>query len=55
MHLVDDLGGGISERFQVIVDGGPGPGSGVGIAFYEDVLRGGAYGADAVDGGLVEV
>ena len=55
MHLVDDLVGGVGERFHVVVDLNPGPGAGPGVAFDEDVLGCGSCGADAVDGGLVEV
>lgn len=55
VHLVDELVGGVGEGFEVVIHSGPGPGAGVGVAFDEDGLRGGACGADAGDGGLVEV
>ena len=46
---------GVGQVDEVRVGGGPGPGACVGVAFDEDVLRGGAGGADRRDGGLVEV
>lgn len=55
MHLVDDLVGWVGERHQVRVDARPRPRAGVGVAFDEDVLRGGANIADGGDGGLVHV
>lgn len=55
MHLVHDLVLRVGEGLQVVVYVDPGPGAGPGVAFDEDVLRGGACGADAVDCGLVEV
>ena len=55
MHLIDDLVLGIGELLQVVVVVGPLPRPGVLVAFDEDVLGLGTRGADAVDGGLVEV
>lgn len=55
MHLVDDLVLGIGQGLEVVVCGGPFPGARVGVAFDEDVLGFGAGGADAINGGLVEV
>ena len=60
MHLVDELVGGVGEAAHggAVVAGAvvvvPRPGARVGVAFRCDVLGGGAGGADAVDGGLVE-
>jgi len=56
VHLVDDVVGWIrqAEKAVAVAAGDPSPGAAVGIAFDEDGLRGGAGGADAVDGGLVE-
>ena len=55
VHLVDELVLGIGEGGEVGVGRVPCPGAGPGVAFGEDVLRGGAGAADGVDGGLVEV
>lgn len=55
MHLVDDLVLRVGQGLEVVVDLGPGPGARVRVALDEDVLGGGAGGADAVDGGLVQV
>ena len=55
MHLIDNLVLGIGQGLEVVVVVGPFPGASVGVAFDEDVLVFGAGGADAVDGGLVEV
>lgn len=55
MHLVDEFVLGVGKGGEVVVVVGPFPGAGVGVAFDEDVLGFGAGGADAVDGGLVEV
>ena len=57
VHLVDEL---VLRVFEVDERGGvagadPGPGAGPRVAFGRDVLGGGAGGAHAVDGGLVEV
>jgi hypothetical protein len=54
VHLVDELVGGVDQVRQVVVVACPVPGAGPGVAFDEDVLRGGDV-ADGVDGGLVEV
>lgn len=64
MHLVDQLVAGVGEGAHClgvgeagrgVLCGRPGPGAGVGVAFGCDVLGGRAGGADAVDGGLVEL
>lgn len=64
VHLVDQLVARVSEGAHClgvgqagrgVLCGRPGPGAGVGVAFGCDVLRCGASGADAVDGGLVEL
>lgn len=56
VHLIDDVVGRIrqAEEAVAVAAGDPGPGAAVGVAFDKDGLRGGAGGADAVDGGLVE-
>lgn len=53
MHFVHDLVLRVGERFHVVVDGCPCPGSAPGVALHEDVL-GRAGSSDSVDGGLVE-
>lgn len=55
MHLVNKLVLGIGQGLEVVVVVGPFPGTGVGIAFDENVLVFSAGRADAVDGGLVKV
>jgi hypothetical protein len=57
VHLVDELVLRIFEGTEggAVAGGYPRPGAGPAVAFGRDVLRGGASGADAVDGGLVEV
>ena len=56
VHLVDNVVGGVgqAEETGAVAAGDPGPGACVDVAFDEDGLGGGAGGADAVDGGLVE-
>jgi hypothetical protein len=57
MHLIDNIIIRIRKIYhcRVRARGNPRPCPGIGIAFYEDGLRGGAGGTDAVYGGLVEV
>ncbi len=55
MHFVHDLVLRVRERREVVVGRVPRPGAGPRVALDKDVLRRGARGADAVDGGLVEV
>jgi hypothetical protein len=54
VHFVDELIRGVDQVCEVVVVARPVPGAGPGVAFDEDVLRGGDV-ADGVDGGLVEV
>ena len=55
VHFVDDLVLWVLEVLEVVVGDVPGPGAGVGVAFDEDGLAGGASGTNAVDGCLVHV
>ena len=55
MHFVDEAVGGVGECREVGVGYVPGPGSGPGIAFGEDVLGCGTRPPDCGYGGLVEV
>ena len=55
VHLIDDSVVGVGQCFQVVIDGGPGPCTGVAVAFHVDVLACGASSPDGIDGGLVEV
>ena len=55
VHLVHQVVGAVGERFQVVVDAGPGPGARPGVAFDKNRLRCRSGCADAVDGSLVEV
>ncbi len=48
MHFVDQFIAGIGESFEVIINGRPGPGTGVGISFCEDVLGSCSCGANGV-------